>query len=151
MIESVQIRGSKRLGCNAGCQEFSRCRTRGESLHACKEVPGFEIQDIHDQKSKTWVSVAQQKELMFSNLKKRVLKTGCKTFSRQHRKEGTLEYQHWFGTDHVAQWIFAHPILSLCFFRIFLINLIWCLAVKYGKYTVLTSFNSSGKLRHILH
>ena len=81
MIESVQIRGSKRLGCNAGCQEFSRCRIRGESLHACKEVPGFEIQDIHDQKSKTWVSVAQQKELMFSNLKKKVLKNWLRDYT----------------------------------------------------------------------
>ena len=60
------------------------------SLHAGKEVPGFEIQDIHDQKSKTWVSVAQQKELMFPLFffKKKVFKTGCETISRQHRKEG---------------------------------------------------------------
>ena len=63
-----------RSRCHAGCQEVSRCRTRGESedsfadRHASKGIhPGFETQGSHHQRSKIEVSPAKQKGLISSN------------------------------------------------------------------------------------
>ena len=67
MFVRGQVCGSKRVHCNAGCQEVSRCCTRGESdtgKEACKQViqPDFEThhqkeKDCH-QKSEIGVSFA---------------------------------------------------------------------------------------------
>ena len=67
--------------CHAGCQEDSRCRTRGESQEfiACRpqntqvrDPPWLWNPGKHHQKSKTGVSVAPQKGLLSSkNLKKK--------------------------------------------------------------------------------
>ena len=60
----------RRLGCHAGRQEVSRCRTRGESRETCNMYAsahsGFETKRRCHQKSKTGVSVAPQKGLMSS-------------------------------------------------------------------------------------
>ena len=68
----VKVHRSTRLSCNAGHQEISRCHTRGESEdntceNACKQIihPGFEICGRRHKKSKTGVSFAQQKWLVF--------------------------------------------------------------------------------------
>ena len=55
-------------GCHAGCHEVGRCHTNGESEdHHKQEIhPGFETQDWHQQKWKTGVPVAQQKEVVSS-------------------------------------------------------------------------------------
>ena len=66
----VQVCGSKRLDCCVGCQEVSRCHTRGESEEsvACEQGihNGFEPQGTCHQKSETGVLVDPQTGLMSS-------------------------------------------------------------------------------------
>ena len=62
MLVCAQVHRSKLLGCNAGCQEVSRCRTRSESEDSIagrrgNMHPGFETQGRHHQKSQTGVPV----------------------------------------------------------------------------------------------
>ena len=62
----------KGLGCHAGHQEVSRCRTAGDSN--CMQVrnpPWLESQGTCHQKSNTGVSVSPQKGLMSSNFLKK--------------------------------------------------------------------------------
>ena len=57
------------MGCYSGCQEVSRCCTRGESEEQCADRkdlvshPGFETQNRCHQKSKTGVPVAHKKDM----------------------------------------------------------------------------------------
>ena len=58
------------------------------SLHAGNEVPGFETQDRHHQVQNRGISGSTKRTDVFQLKKKRILKTGCETIPRQHRKEG---------------------------------------------------------------
>ena len=117
----VQLCGSKSLSSHAGCQEVSRCCTKGDLrksiAHRQQNMkarinPGFETQGRHQQKSKIRVSVTHKKDLS-SEIKKLCGMLTLFHFSEEVTEDvTTINFLVSFADSYFNTWIHQFHFLS---------------------------------------